>query len=76
MKRLETNSTKYTEFVWTLVEQRQIWKLLEPGSFNVQWKAKVLIIVILDCSEVDVRVSNVSAETIRFDECKEMPIMC
>jgi len=30
----------------------------------------------LDCSEIDVKMSNVDVETIRFGECKEILIVC
>ena len=46
--------------------------MLEPGSLNIQKKAVVSMIVILNCSEIDVKVSDDSVKTTRFGECREM----
>jgi len=69
---LEANSALYIEFVWTPVEWRHTWKLLEPRSFDVWKKTKAPIIVILNYLEVNMEISNISIETMGFSKCREM----
>jgi len=51
-------------------EQRQISKLLEPGSFDVCKNAAALMIVMLGHSEVDIEVSDVGMKTVESDDCR------
>lgn len=68
MEMLEADSAICIEFAWTLEEYRQIWKLLESKSFDIQKKAKTLMTVILGHLEIDMKVSDVGIETIEFNE--------
>ena len=52
------------------IEQRQSSKLLEPGSFDVYKNTAVLMIVILDCSKVDIEVLDADMETMESDGCR------
>jgi len=45
---------------------------LEPGSFDIQKKDNTLVIVILDCLDIDIEISNVSVETEGFGEYREV----
>jgi len=53
-------------------EQRQSLKLLELRSFDVCKNAVVLMIVILDCLEIDTKVSDVDIETTKSNNCREV----
>ena len=46
--------------------------MLEPRSLNTQRKAIVSIIVILNCLEIGVKVSDNSVKTIEFGKYREM----
>ena len=48
--------------------------MLEPRSFDVCINAVVLIVVMLDYSEVDIEISDIGMETVEFDNCREMLI--
>jgi len=45
---------------------------LEPGSFDIQKKDNTPMIVILDCLDIDIEISDVSMETERFGEYREV----
>jgi len=45
---------------------------LNPRSFDACMNAAVLIIVILDCSEIDMEISDTGIETTRFNDCREV----
>ena len=51
-------------------EQRQSWKLLEPRIFNVYKNVTVLMIVMLDHSEIDIKVSDTDMETVESNDCR------
>jgi len=70
LKRSGVDSALYVEFAWTLVERRQIWKLLEPGSFDIWRKTEVPII--LGHLEVDTEVLDVCVEMIGFSKYREV----
>ena len=55
-------------------EQRQISKLLEPRSFNTckNTNTIVLIIVMLDHSEIDIEVSDTGMETTDSNDYREI----
>ena len=53
-------------------EQRQSLKLLEPKNFDGHKNTTVLIIAILDCSEIDMKVSDISIETTKSNDCREI----
>ena len=53
-------------------EQRQSWKLLEPRIFNVYKNITVLMIVMLDHSEIDIEVSDTSMETTYSNDYREI----
>ena len=53
-------------------EWRQSSKLLEFGSFDVYKNATAPMIVILDCSELDTKVSDAGMETVKSDDCRGM----
>ena len=42
----------------------------EPGSFDAYKNAAAPIIVILDCPELDMEVSDVGMETVESDDCR------
>ena len=44
----------------------------KPRSFDVYRNAAVLIIAMLSHSEVDMEISDMSIETVKFYDCKEM----
>jgi len=46
--------------------------LLEPGSFDVYMNTATLMIAILNCSEIDIEVSDIGMETTESDDCREM----
>ena len=46
--------------------------MLKSRSFNIWKKAVVLIIVILDYSKINIKVSKVSIEIIEFSKYKEL----
>ena len=47
-------------------------KLLEPGSFDTCKNAEAPIIAMLDCSEVNMKVSDTDMETADFNNCREV----
>ena len=53
-------------------EQRQSWNLPKPGSFDVHKNTIVLMIVMLDCLEVNIEVSDTSIETMESGGYREM----
>ena len=53
-------------------EQRQSLKLLELKNFDGHKNTTVLIIAILDCSEIDMEVSDISMETTKSNGCREI----
>ena len=53
-------------------EQRQSLKLWELRSFNVHKDAAAPIIVMLDHSELDMKVSDAGMETTESDDCRGM----
>ena len=53
-------------------EQRQSLKLLELKNFDGHKNTTVLIIAILDCSEIDMEVSDISMETAKSNGCREI----
>ena len=53
-------------------EQRQSLKLLELKNFDGHKNTTVLIIAILDCSEIDIEVSDISMETAKSNGCREI----
>jgi len=76
IKEIRSRLYKVCRVSLTSEEQRQIWKLLEPKSFDIQKKVIILIIVVLGHSEIDTKVntkiSDDSIETIEFGEYKEL----
>ena len=46
--------------------------MLESGRFNAHKNTIVLMIVMLDCSEINIEISDTSMETIESDDCREM----
>ena len=53
-------------------EQRQSSKLLKPRSFDVCKNVAVLMIVMLDHLELDMKVSDASMKTAEPDDCRGM----
>ena len=53
-------------------EQKQSWNLLESRSFNACINATVLIIVMLNCLEVNTEVSDIGMETTESNGCREI----
>ena len=47
-------------------------KLCEPRSFNVYKNTAVPMIIILDCLELDIKVSDAGMETTESDDCRRM----
>ncbi len=66
------DSIRCTEFAQTPEEQKHIWELLKYGSFNMWRKAIVLIIGMLDCSKIDIEISDSSIKTVEFSKYREM----
>ena len=46
--------------------------MLEPGSFDMHKNTIVSMIVMLDCSEVDMEVSDTGTETVESSGCREV----
>ena len=53
-------------------KQRQISKLLEPGSFDACKNATASMIAILDYSEMDTEVSDTGMESMESNDCREI----
>ena len=51
-------------------EQRQSSKLWEPGSFDVCKNVAAPMIVMLDCSELDTKVSDAGMEPVESNDCR------
>ena len=51
-------------------KQRQSSKLWESGSFDACKNATISIIVMLDCLELDMEVSDISIETVESNDCR------
>ena len=51
-------------------ERRQSSKLWEPGSFDVCKNTVAPMIMMLDCSELDMEVSDAGMETAESDDCR------
>jgi len=51
-------------------EQRQSSKLLEPGSFDACKNATAPMIVMLDCLELDMEISDASMKTVVSNDCR------
>jgi len=45
---------------------------LNPRSFDACMNAAVPMIVMLDCSEINMEISDASIETTRFNDCREV----
>ena len=45
---------------------------MEPGSFDIQKKDNIPVIVILDCLDINIEISDVSMETEGFGEYREV----
>ena len=69
-------SVSFSELAWVSEEQKQSWGLLKPGSFNMHRNATIPMIVMLDCLEVDIEISDTNMETIESDDCREILIVC
>ena len=63
-------SASFAELAWMSEEQKQSSKLLEPESFDVCKNAAVPMITMLDCSELDMEVSDTDMETVESNDCK------
>ena len=63
-------STSFTKLAWMSKEQRQSSKLLKPRSFDVCKNVAVLMIVMLDHLELDMKVSDASMKTAEPDDCR------
>ena len=76
IKEIRSRLYKICRVSLTSKEQRQIWKLLEPRSFDIQKKVITPIIVVLGHSEIDTKVdtkiSDDSIEIIKFGKYKEL----
>ena len=46
--------------------------MIKSGSFNTCKNAVTLIIMMLDCSELDMEVSDTDMETTESDDCRGM----
>jgi len=53
-------------------ERRQSSQLLESGSFDVRKNAVALMIVMLDCSELDTEVSDAGMETMESNDYRRL----
>jgi len=53
-------------------DRRQSSKLWELRSFDVCKNATILMIAMLDYSELDMEVSDTGIETVESDDCKRM----
>ena len=62
----------FVELAWMFKEWRQSLKLLEPRSFDVCKNAAAPMIVMLDCLELDIEVSDAGMETMKSDDCREV----
>jgi len=47
-------------------------KLLKPGGFDVYKNVTAPMIVMLDCLEIDMEVSDAGMETMKSNDCKEV----
>ena len=63
-------SASFVKLAWMSKEQRQSPKLLKPRSFNAGKSTAAPIITVLDCSELDMEVSDIGIETTKSDDCK------
>jgi len=63
------------EFVWMFKEQRQIWNLLEPESFDIYKNTIALIIAMLDCSGLDTEIPDTGMKTVEPNEYREVSVM-
>ena len=71
LERLEI-SVSFVELIWISEEWRQSLKLLEPGRFDAHKNATAPMIVMLDCLEIDMKVSDTGMETMESNDCKEV----
>ena len=46
--------------------------MLEPRSFNTYKNATAPMIVMLDCSELDIEVSDIGMETVESNDCRRV----
>ena len=53
-------------------EQKQSWNLLKPGSFDICKNATIPMIVMLDHSEIDLKVSSTGMKTAESDNYREV----
>ena len=53
-------------------EQRQRWNLLESRSFDIYKKTTLPMIVMLDNLELNTKVSDISMETMKTNNCREL----
>jgi len=51
-------------------EQRQSLKLWKPGSFDAYKNAIAPMIAMLDCSELDMKVSDAGIESMESNDCR------
>ena len=72
LKRLEGAFTRYIKLIWMSEEQRQIWNLLEPRSFDMQMKAITLIVAMLGCSKIDTEILDNNIKTAEFGKYIEI----
>jgi len=63
-------SASFVELAWISKEQRQSSKFLEPRSFDVYKNIAAPMIVMLDCSELDMEVSDAGMETTESNDCR------
>ena len=66
------DSASFVELAWLFKEQRQSSKLLEPGSFNTHKNTAAVMIVMLDCSEINIEILDAGIETTGSDDCRGM----
>ena len=55
---------------WMSKEWRQSWNLLEPRIFDIYKNTTAPMIAILDCSEIDIEVSDM--KTMETNDCIEV----
>ena len=65
-------SASFVELAWMPKEQKQSSKLLGSKSFDTYKNAVALMIVMLDCSDIDIEVSDTDMESMESNDCREV----
>ena len=65
-------STSFAKLVWLFEKQKQSWNLLEPKIFDMCKNVTILMIAVLDHSEVDTEILDTSMEIAESNDCREV----